>query len=193
MSPNFYLTLPIMSEIDYNIVLQKHLKSLMKQADLSIIGIAEATNLSTITIRKILMAKTRASQITLNKIASLFSIKIEKLFSEKEIKLKRLDEIPLLKEFYKNNASNNTYFTSRAKENVVADFLRNTLIYDDFLKIGRRTKDVANYIKHTPKYNKEFEPKVIAKAFERMYKEGLLNREDKTGENSVFFYSAKKD
>lgn len=180
-----------MSEVDYNVILQKHLTNLMKQADLSIIGIAEASTLSTITIRKILTAKTRASQITLNKIASLFNIKIEKLFSDKEIKLKRLDEIPLLKEFYKTNASNNTYFASRAKENVVADFLRKILIYDDFLKVGRRAKEVAYYVKQNPKYSKEFDPKIIAKALERMYRDGLLDREDKTGKNSVFFYSIK--
>ena len=163
----------------------------MKQADLTIVGIAEGTNLSTLTIRKILKAETRASQATLDKIATFFDIKIEQLYSEKYIKLKRLEEISCLKEFYINNSSNNTYFISRAKENVVAHFLKNELIYDDFFNKGRRAREIAQYIELNPKYGKTFEPKVIAKELDRMFKKGLLNREDKTGEGAVFYYSIK--
>lgn len=180
-----------MSEIDYKTTLKKHLTSLMQQTDLTIEGIAEGAKLSSLTIRKILNRKTSASQITLNKIANFFNIKLEKLYSEKPIKLTKLDENPILRDFYDTYMSNNTYFHSRSKENVVAHFMKNELIFDEYLTVGRRAKDVANYIKITPKYRKNFDSKVIAKALERMFNQGLLEREDRTGKGAVFYYKVK--
>jgi len=180
-----------MSEIDYRLTLQKHLQSLMEQADLTIIGIAEGAKLSTLTIRKILSAKTRASQITLNKITTFFNLRIEKLYSEKPIKLKRIEDIPRLRDFHNTYKANNTYFLSRAKDNIVAHFLKNVFIYDDFLKEGRRARDIAQYIEESPKYGKTFNPKVIAKELDRMFKSGLLDKDDKTRKSAVFYYRIK--
>lgn len=181
-----------MIEIDYRAIIKKHLQSLMEQADLTIEGMAEGADLSSLTIRKILTAKTNASQITISKIATFFNLKIEKLYSEKPIKLKKLDEVPILQDFYTTYKSNNTFFLSRAKENVVAHFLKNILLKDNFMRIGRRAKDITIYIKTNPKYNKNFDAKVIAKVLDRMYKQNLLEREDKTGEGAVFYYKVRK-
>jgi transcriptional regulator with XRE-family HTH domain len=177
-----------MDNKEYTLI-KKQLISLMDQSDLTINGLAEGTNLSSMTIRKILLQQTKPSVQTLEKITAFFEITISQLFSEKLIKIKRIEDIEALKDFYEDNKSNPEYFNSRSKEGIATYFLRNVLIKDQYFSEPRRAKEIHLFIKENPKYSKNLNPKVIAKILERMYNEGILKRMDKTGKKSVFYYS----
>lgn len=177
---------------DLSKIVATNVSDLMKQADLTNNGLAEGADLTPHTIVKILNAETNISPKTAKKLSVFFCITVSQLFSNKRIKLKKLSDITPLKEFYSNNQSNPTYFRSRAKENVVAHFLKNVFINDPFLNEGRRVKEIAKYIKESPQYKKNFSSKTIAKELDRMYESGLVRKEDKTGKGSVYYYSLPK-
>jgi len=167
------------------------LRSLMDQADLTIEGLSEAAGLSTHTIAKILTKKTNVSPKSIHKLTKLFSISAAELMSPSKIVLNKQAYPEMLENFNRSYEANLKYFGSKAKENTVAHFVKTTLINDPYLNKGRRVKEVAEYIRKNPKYQKDFDPKVIGKALERMWKAGIINREDRTGRGSVYFYSRK--
>ena len=98
-----------------------------------------------------------------------------------------LKDITPLYAFHTANASNLTYFRSKAKEDKVATFIREVLIKDPFLNEGRRAAQTTEYIRE--RYKKKFDRKTVAKALERAFESKLLKREDRTGEQSVYYYS----
>src|SRR5690606_4537029 len=110
-----------------------------------------------------------------------------KIFSKKPVKLGKLKDITPLYAFHTANASNLTYFRSKAKEDKVATFIREVLIKDPFLNEGRRAAQTTEYIRE--RYKKKFDRKTVAKALERAFESKLLKREDRTGEQSVYYYS----
>lgn len=165
----------------------KQLHSLMQQADLTVYGLAEGARLSTHTVNRILKKKTNLSSGSAKKLALFFSIPLEKIFSDSLVKLKKIENIPSIYEFHKTNSENDIYFISKFKENKVATFIKETLVYDSFINEGKRSKEISEYILKV--YGKDFDPKVVAKALERLYNENVLNRDDKTGAASVYYYS----
>ncbi len=162
----------------------------MQQADLTIYGLAEGTNLSTHTINRILKQRTNISSGSAKKIAEFFEIPVDKIFSDSPIKLKKIEHIPRVYKFHSENSGNHIFFISKAKEGKVATFIREKLLQDPFLNEGKRSRDIADYIKKS--YKKSFDTKVVAKALERLYRDGALSREDKTGKNSVFYYRIRR-
>lgn len=170
-------------------IISRQLKSLMDQSDLTIEGLSEAAGLTTHTITKILKAKTRISPLTLEKITGLFGITASKLMSAERIDLSNRHLPEALENFYDSYEANPKYFQSRAKENVVAHFMKTVLVNDPYLNEGRRVRDIAEYIHTNPAYQKDFNPKVIAKVLDRMTKAGNIRKEDKTGKRSVYYYS----
>lgn len=167
----------------------KQVESLMLQADLTVYGLAEGTSLSTHTINRILKQRTNISSGSAKKIAEFFAISVDRIFSDSPIKLKKIEHLPNVSKFHSENSDNHIFFISKAKEGKVATFIREKLLQDPFLAEGKRSRDVAAHIKLT--YKKSFDTKVVAKALERLYRDGALTREDKTGKNSVFYYSIK--
>lgn len=164
------------------------LQSLMDQADLTVEGLAEAAGLSTHTISKILKKQTRISSKSVDKLTDLFGISASALMSPAKIELNRHPYPDALADFRHSYEANSNYFRSRAKENVVAHFIKSVLVNDPYLEEGRRVKEIARYIRTHPAYQKEFNPKVIAKVLDRMAKAGTIEKEDKTGRGSVFYY-----
>jgi|GEM_PF-3198274 len=164
------------------------LKSLMEQADLTIEGLSEAAGLSTHTVSKILKKQTHISPKTLGKLTDLFGVSASAFMSTEKIRLNAPAYSEMLESFHHNNEANTKYFRSKAKENVVAHFMTHILVHDPFLDQGRRVREIADYIRTNPAYQKDFNPKVIAKVLDRMSKAGALKKEDKTGKASVYYY-----
>lgn len=169
-------------------IIAAQLKSLMLQADLTIEGLSEAAGLSTHTIAKILKGQTRVSPTTVEKLTGLFGISASALMSSDPIELAKQGHSDTLEEFFESNEANLKYFLSRAKDNVVAHFIKTVLVNDSFLNEGRRVREIAEYIRTHPPYQKNFNPKVIAKVLDRLVKAGKLQKEDKTGKGSVYYY-----
>ena|SRR5690554_5603116 len=165
------------------------LKSLMEQADLTIEGLSEAAGLSSHTIAKILKMQTRISPKTLDKLTDLFGISAAALMSADKIELPVQAYSEALEDFRNSNEANSRYFRSRAKENVAAHFMRTVFVYDPYLNEARRVKEITEYIRTNPAYQKDFNPKVIAKVLDRMVRAGTIQKEDRTGKKAVYYYS----
>jgi transcriptional regulator with XRE-family HTH domain len=170
-------------------IVSNNLNALMQRYDLTATGVAAGANLEVHSVNRILSKTTNISTQSAKKLATFFGITIDKIFSESKIKFQNLDNTPTLKQFYEDNILNTTYFQSKAKENVVAHFLKTRLINDSILLEGKRASYITMHIKE--KYKKDFDPKVVAKVLYRMSQVGLLEREDKTGKGSVYYYSIK--
>lgn len=180
-----------MSKIDLQTatIVANNLTSLMNHYDLTPYGVEAGAGVEIHTIAKILRKTTNISTFTAKKLSNFFEITIDALFSSRPLKLKRPDNVPTIKQFYADNVLNPKFFISKQKENVVAQFLRTVLIYDPHLNEKKRSGIIAKHINNT--YGKSFNPKTVAKELARMYEEELIDREDKTGKGSVFYYGLK--
>ncbi len=181
-----------MNKIDLDVaeIVANNLNLLMKKYNLTIAGLEAGAGLEAHTINRILSKTTNISSRSAKKLAEFFGMTVDIIFSNKPIKFQKLENIPALLSFYKGNHLNNKYFLSRAKENVIAHFLRTVLVHDSFLNDGKRTSEISEYIKTT--YKKNFNPKTIAKELFRLSEAGLLKRDDRTGKGSVYYYSLIK-
>lgn len=178
-----------MSKIDHHTaqIVANNLAFLMKHYGLTVYGIEAGTGIEVHTINRILSKRTNISTGSAKKLADFFGITVDVLFSSKPIKVKKIDNTPSIKRFYEENPLNNKYFQSRQKENVVARFLRTVLVNDPYLNEGRRAGNISSHIKNL--YKKDFNRETVNKELARMYQEGILQREDKTGKGSVYYYS----
>src|SRR5699024_4494514 len=112
-------------------------------ADLTIVGLSEAAGLSTHTITKILKMQTVVSSKTIEKLCSLFGVSTSQLLSTTKIQLKNAADTRALEKFQDSNEGNSNYFRTKAKDNVVAHFIKTILINDPYLNEGRRVREIA--------------------------------------------------
>lgn len=181
----------LMSKIDLETaeIVAKNLRTLMNHYDLTEHGVESGAGVEVHTIVKILDCKTNVAIRTAKKISVFFGITLDLLFSSKPLKLSKLENTPTVKKFYEENRLNKKYFESRKKENIVADFLRNILVLDPEFNHYNRAGAITEYINKT--YSKSFKAKTVAKELSRLFKEGLVERTDRTGEGSVYYYRRK--
>jgi len=180
-----------MSKIDIETatIVADNLTSLMNHFDLTPYGVEAGADVEIHTIAKILRRTTNISTRTAKRLSMFFEITIDTLFSARPLKLKKAENVPTIKQFHVDNALNPKYFISKQKENVVAQFLRDIVIHDPILNEKKRSGIIAKHVNET--YGKSFDPKTVAKELARMYEEELIDREDKTGKKSVFYYGLK--
>ncbi len=166
------------------------IESLLKQSGISIIGLASAISMSVNHVRTIKQGKASSiSTKTAGKIADFFGIEIGDLFSSEPIKLNNLEELATLQAFYKENENNPKFFEARKGENSIAYFLKNTLVPSGYFREQREVYQVREYAKK--EFNKDFDSKEISRQLNRMVESGELEKEDKTGNKSIYVYKNK--
>lgn len=180
-----------MNKIDRNIskIVSSNLEQLMAHYDLTTYALESGAELEIHTINKILSQKTNISTYSAKKIAAFFDISIDALFSVKPLKLRKIESTPSIKKFYADNKLNDKYFKTRQEENTVAKFIRKIALTDSTFQTNRRAGKIAEYIEE--KYKNGYLAETIRKELDRMYQEGTLEREDKTGAGAVFYYKLK--
>ncbi|WP_028295221.1 helix-turn-helix domain-containing protein [Olivibacter sitiensis] len=181
-----------MSTVDINRakIVAKNLKTLMDTYRLTVHGVEAGAGIEVHTLNRILNLNTNISPNTAQRLADFFGIGIDQIFSSKMARLRRLDQVPTLKNFYVESKLNKKYFQDRVKEDVVTEFLKAVMLLDPFFNTGKRAKEITDHI--NGKYDKDFNSKTVAKVLSRLWGIGLLKREDRTGKGKVFYYSFVK-
>lgn len=183
-----------MSNIDTETarIAAKNLTTLMDKYNLTTYGTAAGAEVEVHTINRILSMTTNISTRVAKKLSKFFGIGINHFFSLELPKLKKIEQVPTLKDFYEANTLNHKYFQDRSKENQVAHFLRTEFIHNKFLETGQRASAVTKYINQN--YSKNFNKKTVAKELFRLYEAGDLLRDDPSGKGAVYYYRrAKKE
>lgn len=167
--------------------LGSQIESLLEQSGISIIGLASAINMSVNHLRTIKQGKASSiSTKTAGKIADFFGIEIGDLFFSQPIILRNLEEISTIQAFYEENEKNPKFFEARKRENSVAYFLKNDLVPSGYFSEPREVYQVKEYAKE--EFNKDFDSKEISRQLNRMVESGELEKQDKTGNKSIYVY-----
>ncbi|KIO77514.1 hypothetical protein TH53_08710 [Pedobacter lusitanus] len=171
----------------------RQITSLLSQTGISIAGLASATDLSVNHLRTIKNGKASISSKTAGKIADFFELELSVIFSPKLIKLKKWEHIETIRKFYSDNVNNTQFFIARQAEKSVAYFLKTELIPSSFFEEKREVNDVQDYIKK--EYKRGFTSKELSRQLNRLADSGVLSKEDKTGNKSIYLYhrKSKKD
>jgi transcriptional regulator with XRE-family HTH domain len=165
------------------------IKSLLSQSGLSIVGLAHAIEMSVNHLRTAKNGKASISGKTAGKIADFFGIEIGVLFSARDFRLKKLENIENLQRFYIDNENNPQFFVRRKGENSVAHFLKEILLPSGFFSERREVNEIQSFIKKH--YKRDFTSKELSRQLTRLFDAGMLIREDKTGNRSIFLYKNK--
>jgi transcriptional regulator with XRE-family HTH domain len=158
-------------------------------ADLTLQGFISAIGISMTYLRKIEKGEANITSKLADKIANLFEINTDCIYSEKTIKLKAIDQIAPLKRFYEENKNNAKYFISRKSEDSVAYFLKSILIPTGYFAKGYEVSEIQYYIKKT--YNKDFSSKDLSRELNRLVKKNILFKKDVFGNQSIYSFSDK--
>lgn len=123
-------------------------------------------------------------------IANFFGIEVAQLYTDKAITLKSPLRTPSIAKFYEENEKNAKFFIHRRSEYSVASFVRNVLLSDQYISNeGHTVGEIAEY--SLIKYKRNLDSQELSRELRRLYLKGLLQREDKFGNGSVFNYSLK--
>ncbi|MET4140949.1 helix-turn-helix transcriptional regulator [Pedobacter sp. UYP1] len=166
------------------------LTSLLDQTGINVTGLAIATDISVNHLRTIKNGKASISSKTAGKIADFFGVEIDVIFSAKLFKLKKWETIETIKNFYKENVNNPQFFVSRQGEESIAYFIKKELIPKMFFAEQREVNYVRKYIKK--EYKRDFSSKEISRQLNRLTDSGVLSKEDKTGNKSIYLYKIKQ-
>ncbi|QEC51505.1 hypothetical protein EDD80_1027 [Anseongella ginsenosidimutans] len=139
-------------------------------------------------VRRIEAGKSNITSRTAGKIAGFFNVEIAVLYASGFPKVRKIEEIPAVSRFYKDNENNPQFFISGKDESSIAYFVREILLKKKkyFLK-EREVADVVNESKRK-EYGKSFKSKAISQELIRLVGKGLLARKDKTGNGKRFLY-----
>ncbi|WP_257670482.1 helix-turn-helix domain-containing protein [Parapedobacter tibetensis] len=176
---------------DLSSIVGHNVKSLRKQAGLTIEGLTFALSIS---ISYMLMIERGAANISsklAKKIADFFDVGVAQLYMAKPVKLKSPLKTPTIAAFYRENVQNPKFFISRIAEYSVANFLRNILLEDSIMVDGHTVGQLAEYGKE--KYKRALNSQELSRELRRLYQKGILDREDKFGNGSVYLYKLKTD
>lgn len=165
------------------------LTSLLDQTGINVTGLAIATDISVNHLRTIKNGKASISSKTAGKIADFFGVEIDVIFSAKLFKLKKWETIETIKNFYEENVNNPQFFVARQGEESIAYFIKKELIPTMFFAEQREVNYVRKYIKK--EYKRDFSSKEISRQLNRLTDSGVLSKEDKTGNKSIYLYKLK--
>lgn len=172
---------------DLSYIVGHNVKSLRKQAGLTIEGLTFALSIS---ISYTLMIERGAANISAKlakKIADFFDIGVAQLYTDKPIKLKTPLRLPAIAKFYAENDKNAKFFIHRRSEYSVASFVRNVLLLDSFISDEEHT--VGEIAEHSfEHYKRDLDSKELSRELRRLYLKGILQRQDKFGNGSVYLY-----
>ncbi len=178
-------------ENERSIIVGKHLESLLQQSGITIVGLAVGIGMSVNHLRTVKAGKASISSRTAGKISDFFEIEVSQLFSPKPITLKKVENIPTIKQFYVDNSANLEFFINLKKtENSLMYFLRNTLLKSQFLAEERDVKEIL--MECELEYQRSFTSKALSAQLIRLAKEGALTSRDKFGNGSVYLYKLKE-
>ncbi len=111
------------------------------------------------------------------------------MYTAKTIRLKAPLKIPTIAKFYQENIQNPTFFIHRIAEYSVANFLRNVLLEDSVILKGQTVGQLIEYSNN--KYKRDLNSQEMSRELRRLYKKGILDREDKFGNGSVYLYKLR--
>lgn len=172
-----------------SIIVGENVKDLRIQADLTIEGLTFALSIS---ISYMLMIERGAANISTKlakKIANLFDIDVAQLYSVKRIRLRTPFKIPSIEQFHKENKNNPKFFISRRPEYSVANFLRNVLLTDEIILENHNVGELKEFSKE--KYQRDLNSQELSRELRRLYLKGVLERDDKFDNGSVYLYRLK--
>lgn len=167
-------------------IVGKQLRSLLQQAGITIVGLADAIDMSVNHLRTIRADKASISSRTAGKIVDFFNIEVSQLFSAKPIKIKNIRSIPTIKRFYEENVGNSQFFIRQRKENSLMHFLRTELLKSKYFEEEHDVGEIRKHCKE--KYQRNFTSKALSAQLVRLAEEGALVRRDKFGNGSVYLY-----
>ncbi|NRF41127.1 helix-turn-helix domain-containing protein [Pedobacter foliorum] len=171
-------------------IVGKQITSLLAQSGISIVGLAQAIEMSVNHLRTIKNGKASISSKTAGKIADFFEVELGDLFSSKILKLKKWKDIKTIRAFYNANEHNPQFFLHRRGENSVAFFLNKSILPSGFLFNEKEVNEIKSFIKN--EFNKDFTSKELSRQLNRLVDSGILTRQDKTGRKSIFLYKLKR-
>lgn len=167
----------------------KQVTSLLDQTGISIAGLAIGTEISLNHLRTIKNGTASISSKTAGKIAIFFGVSIDVIFSTELHKLEEPKNQGDIGKFYKENANNREFFVDRQQENSVAYSINTNLIPSQFFAEGREVSYVQKYLRE--EHGLDFSSKDISQHLTRLSKKGILTKEDKTGNKSIYLYKLK--
>lgn len=170
-------------------IVGKNLTSLLLQSGITITGLAYAIEMSVNHLRTIRLGKASISSRTADKISTFFEIEVSLLFSTKSIKLKNINNIETVNNFYRDNSKNAEFFSNNKEENSLMYFLRKELLKSNFLEIERDVKDIKQHCIN--QYERNYSSKSLSAQLLRLSEEGYLERSKKFANRSVYLYRLK--
>ncbi|MFC0264793.1 helix-turn-helix domain-containing protein [Fontibacter flavus] len=163
--------------------LAKNLKSLREQANLSILGLHVLSGFSDDHLRQ--LEKSNNSVVpnssTLFDLATIYNVKIDDLINEKEIFLG--EKLSHLENFFSKNINSPNYLFDK---NFLPSFIKIKVLKLPEMKSGMRVSEI---IKAFP--DKKLNSKDLSRELNRLYRKGEIERFDKTGKGSVFYFKLK--
>lgn len=170
-------------------IVGQNFKSLRLQAGLTKDGVAIALNISISYILMIERGDANISPQLAKKICDYFEIEIAQLYSSKNIKLKTIDKLYSIAKFYKENINNAKFFLNRRKEYSTAAFIREALIPENILDNYITVGEIAAI--SNKDFNRKLKSEELSRELRRAFKKGVLERNDKFGNKSVYEYRIK--
>ncbi|WP_131539771.1 helix-turn-helix domain-containing protein [Pedobacter nototheniae] len=171
-------------------IIGNNVNELRTKVGLTLEGLTFALQISISYLMMIEKGTANISAKMAKNIAEFFDIDCESLYSRKEIRLKKIMDIPSVRTFYKENDNNPNFFLLRRAEYSVAYFLRTVLIHDMFMLVKHDAAEIRHYCKK--KYNKDFGSQELSRELRRLYIKKVLDRDKKFDNGSVYEYWISK-
>lgn len=169
-----------------SLIFGKNVKHLRLQTGLTIEGLTFALSISISYTLMIERGTANVSSSLAKRIANFFDVEVAQLYTDKTINLKSPLKISSIEKFYQENEQNAKFFIQRRAEYSVASFLRNVLLADSVILEGHTVSELIEY--SHKKYKRELNSQELSRELRRLYKKGVLDREDKFDNGSVYLY-----
>lgn len=166
-----------------HVILADNLKSLRKQARLTINGIDAYTNQSSDHIRQL---ENKGNQVTPNvntllPYSALYDVSVNDLLTKPNLKLGQ--NLQALETFRRTYKEFKNYFIDALS---IPDFIRLKVLFLPQMKSGMKVSEIIDLFP-----DDSIESKPLSRELGRMVEKGILVREDPSGNGAVYLYRLK--
>ncbi|KEO71652.1 helix-turn-helix domain-containing protein [Anditalea andensis] len=164
--------------------LAENLGSLREQANLSIMGLEVVIGFSSDHLRQLENENNTVypNTSTLSAFATLYDVTIDDLLKKKDVKLG--SNLTLLNNFFTKHTLNDEY---KFDKNSLPSFIKKHVLTLPQMIEGIRVSEIMKLFP-----DRNLNSKELSRELNRLYIKGIIDKFDKTGKGSVFFYRLKK-
>lgn len=173
--------------------LSDNLELLMKEADLTIEGLAEFVQISRVTVNRAILKMSNISPAIVLEIASAFRLTTNELTDKPLLKINHILKIDNLLGFKEENADNFKFFISESEKHNAQLFVKKELQKDGFFLEERKMKEILERLKKSKNYQEEFTKAALEQSIKRILAENeFLTVPRKSINGKVFYYKVVK-